>query len=361
MGCVYLRGKTYWIKYYNFGKTVLESARTNKKGEAERLLKLREGQVQEHKFPGLQVNRTRFSDLTEGLLLDYQINGKKSLWRAEINVRHLKDFFGDCKATDITTNRIKEFITTKQAEDMSNASINRMLATLKRMFNLALQPTPPLVVNKPFIPMLKERNIRTGFYSYEEYAVILDKLPEHLKGPFVMAYFTGMRRQEILGLTWDRVNLFDKTITLDAGTTKNDEARVLFLTGELLEMMKDRQRCMNGPYVFHYGGGRIRDFRKAWKTAFKDAGLPVKLFHDLRRTAVRNMVRAGIPERVAMKISGHKTRAVFDRYNIVNEDDLRSGAEKLAKLHQEHKELSTATNDGYKIVTIGKKRANSRD
>ncbi len=359
MGCVYLRGNKYWIKYHNFGKPVMESAQTDRKSEAERLLRLREGQVQEHKFPGLQVNRTRFSDLAKGLLLDYQINGKKSLWRAEINVRHLEDFFGDCKATDITTNRIKEFITAKQTEDMSNASINRMLATLKRMFNLALQPTPPLVANKPFIPMLKERNTRTGFYSYEEYAVILDKLPEHLKGPFVMAYFTGMRREEILGLTWDRVILFDKTVTLDAGMTKNDEARVLFLTGEMLEMMKGRQRCMDGPYVFHFNGERIRDFRKAWKTAFKDAGIPVKLFHDLRRTAVRNMVRAGIPERVAMKISGHKTRAVFDRYNIVNEDDLRSGAEKLARLYENQKELSSVTGDGYNLVTISGKRANS--
>lgn len=359
MGCVYLRGKTYWIKYHNHGKAVMESAKTDKESDAKKLLKLREGQVVESRFPGLQVNRTRFSDLAKGLLLDYQINGKKSLWRAEINVKHLKDFFGDCRATDITTNRIKEFITTKQTENMSNASINRMLATLKRMFNLALQPTPPLVANKPFIPMLKERNTRTGFYSYEEYAVILDKLPEHLKGPFIMAYFTGMRREEILGLTWDKANMFDKTITLDAGTTKNDEARVLFLTGELLEMMKGRQRCMNGPYVFHYNGERIRDFRKAWKTAFKDAGIPVKLFHDLRRTAVRNMVRAGIPERVAMKISGHKTRAVFDRYNIVNEDDLRTGAEKLAKLYEMQKELSSVTGDSYKIVTISGKRANS--
>jgi len=334
----------------------MESAKTDKESEARRLLKLREGQVLENKFPGLQVNRTRFSNLAEGLLLDYRINEKKSLWRAKINVKHLNDFFGDCKATDITTNRIREYITKKQEAGMSNSTINRTLATLKRMFNLALQQTPPLVASKPFIPMLKERNVRTGFFSYEEYVAVLDKLPEYLKGPFVMAYFTGMRREEVLGLTWDKVNLFDRTITLEAGTTKNDEARVLYLTGDLLEMIRERYGHMNGPYVFHRNGHKIKDFRKAWARAFKEAGIPEKLFHDLRRTAVRNMVRAGIPERIVMKISGHKTRAVFDRYNIVNEDDLRVGAEKLAKLHEEQKNLIAETEKSYKMVTITGRR-----
>lgn len=354
MGCVYLRGKTYWIKYQNHGKPVMESAKTDKESEAKRLLKLREVQVMEGRFPGLQVNRTRLNDLAEGLRLDYHINGRKSLWRTEISIKHLNDFFGNCRARDITTNRIREYIAKMQALDMKNASINRSLACLKRMFSLALQQTPPLVTNRPYIPMLKEANARTGFYSYEEYEAILGKLPEHMKGPFVMAYFTGMRREEILSLTWDRVNLFDKTITLDAGTTKNDEARFLFLAGELFEMIRERYRDVNGPYVFHYNGRKIKDFRSAWNKAFKDAEIPRKLFHDLRRTAVRNMVRAGVPEKVVMKISGHKTRAVFDRYNIINDEDLRIAAEKLSEVHEEYR--AAKENNSYNLVTIGKKR-----
>ncbi len=356
MGCVYLRGKTYWIKYQNHGKSVMESAKTDKESEAKRLLKLREGQVAEDKFPGLQVNRTRFANLANGLVLNYRMKGRKSLWRVEISIKHLKNFFGDCKATDITTTRIEEYITRKQGDGMANASINRTLAALKRMFILGMRHTPPLVLNRPYFEMLRENNTRTGYYSYEEYAVILDKLPGYMKGPFVMAYFTGMRKEEILSLTWDHVNLFDRTVTLDPGTTKNDEARLLHLTGELLDVIRERYQDRKGPYVFHHNGQKIKDFRSVWSKAFKDAGIPEKLFHDLRRTAVRNMIRAGIPEKVVMKISGHKTRAVFDRYNITNDEDLRNAAVRLSEVHEERR--AATMEDGYNLVTLADRRTN---
>lgn len=128
-----------------------------------------------------------------------------------------------------------------------------------------------------------------------------------------------------MGLTWDRIDLQERTVSLAPGETKNDEGRTIYLDDELLKLLKfqNLKRHKKGDYVFHRNGMPIKDFRGTWKKACKEAEISGKLFHDLRRAGVRNMVRVGIQEQVAMRISGHKTRAVFDRYNIVSKDDLK--------------------------------------
>ena len=358
MGCLYRRGKIYWIKYYRKGKAIMESTRSDKKEVAKRLLKRREGEISKGEIPGIYFDRVIFDELGENFLADYRINGRKTLAKAERSVRNLKKFFGGMRATEITTDRIKAYIEERMAKGLSNASINRELAALKRMFHLGARSTPPKVGRVPFIPMLKESNVRKGFFEHEQFLALREALPFPLDAAVTFAYHTGWRRGEIFGLTWDKVDRKQGIIRLDPGETKNDEARTVYLNTELVEVMRSlhAQRQIGCPYVFHRNGKPIVEFRNAWGKACRKAGLKGMLFHDLRRTAVRNMVRAGIPERVAMQVSGHKTRIVFDRYNIVSQKDLREAAKK----QQAYVEGLAVTANGYNLVTLDKKMASEK-
>ena len=251
---------------------------------------------------------------------------------------HLKKKFEGYRASDITTSLVNQYIAERLEQEVSNASINRELSALKRMFHLGSAGTPPKVAHIPHIPKLRENNVRTGFFEQEDYIKLRDALPVYVRPVFIMGYRTGMRFSEIINLRWRQINLQEGKITLDAGMTKSDEGRVIFANGELLDTIREQRNIRDTlypacPYVFFKDGKRLQSFKRSWKTACKATGLEGKLFHDLRRTAVRDMVNAMIPEKVAMAITGHKTRSVFDRYHIVNEQDLERASKIVADMH----------------------------
>jgi len=237
-------------------------------------------------------------------------------------------------------------VDTGEADDrkerrFSNGEINRELTTLKRIFNLARQNGK--LTHVPHIPMLKERNVRTGFFERDPIERVLDHLPAAIRPVVRFAYITGWRiPSEVLPLQWRHIDFEARVVRLDPHTTKNDEGRTFPFTDallQLLEAQKAEHHRLKGegvlcPWVFHRTGKKVKGkpivrFTKAWRTACAKAGCPGRIPHDMRRSAVRNLVHAGIPERVAMMMTGHKTRSVFERYNIVSDGDLRDAARKL--------------------------------
>jgi integrase len=205
------------------------------------------------------------------------------------------------------------------------------------------------------VSLLRERNVRTGFFEREEFEAVMAHLPPEVAPVAEFAYLTGWRKGEILGLTWSQVDFTAGMVRLEPGSTKNDDGRVfpfsaLPALGALLTRQREYTRAVEREtgqivrWVFHRQGDAVRYFRRAWVAACRAAGFvrvdPTtmtprgsKLFHDFRRTAVRNLERAGVSRSVAMKLTGHKTESVYRRYAIVAESDQREGVAKLALLH----------------------------
>ncbi len=335
MGRVYKRGNIWWIQYYVHGRLFRESSRSPLKSVSVAILKKREGEGVDGRLPSTKAQKTTFDDLARLYIQDYEINQRKSIDNAHHYIAHLSEHFVDVRAMEITTQRINDYIVHRQSQRAANATINRELSAIKRMFRLGTLQTPPFVLSIPHIPRLKEDNVRKGFFAEEEYRALRSALPDHLKIPFIIGYWTGMRAGEILGLRWEQVEPERRLLRLEPGTTKNKHGRTVPLVREVMEILdwwKDYtlSRYPYCPWICHYQGRRLHEIpHQAWKKVCERVGLKGKLFHDLRRTAIRNMVRAGIPERVAMEISGHKTRSIFDRYDIVDEADLCDAVAKL--------------------------------
>jgi integrase len=340
MGELRLRYRTWQMRYYVNGRKVERSTGKKTKTEAKAVLAKIEAAIADHNYVDPKAGKIRFDEAVAEVVNDYRVNGKRSLSDVERRIKlHLLPAFTGRMMANLNTTHVRAYIATRQTAGAANAQINRELAIVKRAFRLAMQAG--ILRYQPYIPMLDEsRNVRTGFLEPDQYAALLKALPAFLRPVVTFAYVTGWRiKSEVLSLTWGQVDRAQQVIRLDASQSKNKKPRQIdygdnaALAKLIAAQWKERQALSRKgtvtAHVFHRNGRPIKDFRKTWDLACEAAGIHGRIPHDMRRTAVRNLSRAGVPDKIAMAITGHKTRSVFDRYNIVSTGDVKEALGKL--------------------------------
>jgi integrase len=345
-GSVFRRGRLWWISYYVRGRQVQESSGSALERDAVKLLRQRLGEVATGTHVGPKAAAVTFEHLTKLLDDHYEVRRLRSARRMREAVVRLAEHFAGQKALDITRAALMDYQAVR-GRTAAPATASYELAILRKAFSLATDAG--MLPRAPKFPKLGVSNARQGFFEDAEIEALCRELPDYMIPVARFAALTGWRRQEIVGLTWDRVDFEAGVIRLDVRTTKNEEGRTFPMDAlpalvKLLEgqqSYREVQETVEGrkiALVFHRAGKPLRDNYHAWRAACERAGVAGKLLHDLRRTAVRNLERAGVSRSVAMKLTGHKTEAVYRRYAIVNEADLREGVAKLARLTTEQQQ-----------------------
>jgi integrase len=339
--------KNYYAQIYRDGRPCRVSTGTDVKQEAQGFLRNLLTDADNGKAFIGDVQKITYGQLRASLMQNYVERGNKSLLvHADgtefINGLEVLDEFYGYKSEDepgvpvtkITTDSAREFATKRLAEGVTNSTVNNSLKLLRRMLRIAHEDGKIQVV--PKIRMYKANAARKGFLPREKFAELIGNLPVHLRPLITFLYWCGVRLGEALQIDWAQVDLNNATIRLEDEQTKSGEARTVPLPDVLVTLLEQVE----------VKTGRVFDgtnLRKAWNKACDTCGLgtlePIDaqnnrrytglIVHDLRRSAIKNLIKAGVNEKVAMAISGHKTRAVFDRYHIVDETDVLEAMRKV--------------------------------
>jgi integrase len=364
-GLFKVSGSRFWrAQYIHNGKVIRVSTGESVKQRALAVLQRLMADTARGLPPLPDAHKIRYADLRRGLIADYEAKGNRSLTTTAdgedyINgLKQLDEFFGygpnnpGPPVTRITTDTSRDFAEKRQADGVGTAMVNRSLSCLRRMLRIAHEDNRLQFI--PKIRLLKEPPARKGFLEQEKFAELIGLLPTHLRPLIMLLYYCGVRVNEARQIEWPQVNLDARIIRLEEEQTKTEEARVIPLPSVLVMVLRDIEPKTG--LVFSDVNLRV-EFEKACAGCglgkrtkmepkdengfvwYKYKGL---LLHDLRRSAVRNLRKAGINESVIMKISGHRTAEVFRRYNIVSTDDLSTAMRTL--------ELSSVTS-----VTVSSK------
>lgn len=341
-GHIYQRGRRWWIQYSVEGERRREPAGTSK-AEAKARLKMIHTALRDGSYLSPDQRQATVDDLLDDLVMHLRNRKRASVDKVASHLRAVRAELGHVRAIALDTAAVERYQAKRQAEGRAPATINREVEALRQAFRRAATVTPPRIPRMPYIPLLAVQNARQGFLPRADFDAVLAAVEDPDVADYIEWFWrTGMRPNEIRQLTWEMFDHETWTLSLDPRAAKTRTGRVIPLVGPLRAILERRhaKRRLDCRLIFHRTskgktGRPVKDYRRAWAAACRAAGLVAGRNveggvtpYDLRRCAVRNLVRGGTHETVAMKITGHKTRSTFDRYNIASVEDLAAAIER---------------------------------
>jgi integrase len=330
-GLIRYKNCANWFgQYYDVnGKQHRQSTGTPIKAEAESILRKWMADSERGLKPSPETKGLTYDQLKESLIESFRTKGNKSLQvRADgtetINpLPALDEFFTGKKVSRIDSDAVRSFVRHRQKLRIGNACINNSLSLLRRMFSIARKEGRLQAV--PYIELLKPPPARKGFVQPKDFSKLLNALTPRLRPLIVFLYYSGLRLGEAKQVQWESVDLNRACITLEEGTTKSGEQRIVPIPDALVEMLRAVKKKEGT--VFDSAA-----LRYEWDKAKSACGLDDLLVHDLRRSAIRNLTLAGVSQHVSMRISGHRTDSVFRRYNIVSTEQLSDAMKRVEQM-----------------------------
>ncbi len=259
----------------------------------------------------------------------------------KINLSSFNKVFGETIVRNIKTSDLENYQAKRKASGYSNSYIDQEIGAARsvvyKAFDDAMVSEDTVRAFKKVKKLLKSNaNTRKKVLYIEEFKRLMEALPPHTRAVVAMGYYTGMRKGEIINLTWDKVDLKDRMIKLDAADTKDREAREVPICDALYNILKDIPKAIHDNHVFLFKGKPVNDFRTALRTACRAVGIPYGrgtkdgfVFHDTRHCFNTNMRKSGVPESVVMNITGHSTREMFLRYDTVDAKDIKKAVNQM--------------------------------
>lgn len=333
----------YWIRYQVGNKRYMEcigvSIEEARDAYSQKRVKRREKRL----FDVKPEYKTTFKQLAQWYLALDRVKALRSFETVKIYLKKFNSQFGGMIVSQIQPADLENHQARRKAEGLSDATIDHEIGAARTMiikaFDNDLVGGETLRAFKKVGKMLKRNsNARDRILSPEEFGRLMDHAPRHTKAILTTAYFTGMRLGEIFGLTWDKVDLEERFIRLEAEDTKDKDARLIPIPAGLLKVLRSTPRALHDQHVFLYKGKPLTHIRTGLRKACEDAKITYGrfekdgfVFHDLRHTFNTYMRKAGVAESVIMDITGHSTREMFDRYNTIDRDDKTEAAKSLEK------------------------------